>query len=505
MSVWAVARRAGALVLLALSIDPITARANEAASAMAERFANEADRAELRRTEAAKKATTQSKSVPARKDEPQRKAASDKPRPKAKTPDDARRAAEQRHADEADVLARARREAEDMRVRDEHARLAEEARQLIMEAEKERANAEAMLERERRLATGNRVAEPPSDADLRRREAADAEARRAAAAETAERERARVAAEAAERERAKTVEQERLARVAEEERRAQVAEEERLAQLCHEETRRLIDKLNRVRQIREARLAAQSQRAVTESKLEPPPYALGAAPPSQSVAEDGRREETRGTSTLTMAPPLPPPQQPAGPRAAFDESGRMGAGLPPRQMDRWSDRTVTVLLIMAPGNYGIRRNGPKIADPILCAPDGCYVSEGLDRPARFLPGHRALGFGNTWGARAGACRGRLGCVFRGIELGVLPAYLRPVDLHILRHDVRRPQQIVSDSGCRADSGRLVCGRGIYADDYALWIVPERLAEMAGPAALERAVAEGLNGPRSADIFPLLGR
>jgi hypothetical protein len=39
----------------------------------------------------------------------------------------------------------------------------------------------------------------------------------------------------------------------------------------------------------------------------------------------------------------------------------------------------------------------------------------------------------------------------------------------------------------------------------MWIVPERLAEAAGAEALERAVREGLNGPRSADIFPLLGR
>jgi colicin import membrane protein len=133
------------------------------------------------------------------------------------------------------------------------------------------------------------------------------------------------------------------------------------------------------------------------------------------------------------------------------------------------------------------------------------VSEGSERPARFLPARKAMGFGNTWGLRAGACRQRLGCVFRGVELGLLPAYLQPVDLHILKHDRRRPHEVAGDSRCRADSGRLVCRRGIYGEDYAMWIVPERLAEAAGPAALERAVAEGLNGPRSADIFTLLGR
>jgi colicin import membrane protein len=180
-------------------------------------------------------------------------------------------------------------------------------------------------------------------------------------------------------------------------------------------------------------------------------------------------------------------------------------GFPETYRDDWRADRVTVLLVLAPGTYGIRRHGPKVADPVLCTPVGCYVSEGADRPARFMPGRKALGFGNTWGSRAGACRQRLGCVFRAIELGRLPAYLQPVDLHILKHDRRRPHEVAGDSACRASGGRLLCGRGIYADDYVMWIVPERQAEAAGAEALERAVREGLNGPRSADIFPLLGR
>jgi hypothetical protein len=38
-------------------------------------------------------------------------------------------------------------------------------------------------------------------------------------------------------------------------------------------------------------------------------------------------------------------------------------------------------------------------------------------------------------------------------------------------------------------------------DYALWIVPESLAAAAGPAALWRALAEGLERPRAADLVP----
>ena len=43
--------------------------------------------------------------------------------------------------------------------------------------------------------------------------------------------------------------------------------------------------------------------------------------------------------------------------------------------------------------------------------------------------------------------------------------------------------------------------GIDAETYTMWIVPERLAEALGPAGLERALREGLNGPRSALFAP----
>ena len=145
------------------------------------------------------------------------------------------------------------------------------------------------------------------------------------------------------------------------------------------------------------------------------------------------------------------------------------------------ERRVTVLLVMAPGNYGIRRNGPKVADPIMCTVTGCYVSTGPGTPARFLPGRKATGVGNTLGGRAGACRQSLGCIFRGIDIDEREGYLQPVDMHILKHDRRRPQIIDRDSDCRVADGRLSCRRGIYAEDYAMWVIPERMAAGVGPA------------------------
>ena len=163
------------------------------------------------------------------------------------------------------------------------------------------------------------------------------------------------------------------------------------------------------------------------------------------------------------------------------------------------DWRVTVLMIMAPGTYGIRR-GASVADPVLCTTDGCYVSNGADIPARFMPRRRALGVGNTFGARAGTCRQSLSCVFRDVAFEY-PALLQPVDLHVLKHDRRRPQRILTDSDCRLAAGRLACSRGVYADDYVLWIVPERIAAMAGPEVLEQALRDGLSYSRSAEAAP----
>jgi hypothetical protein len=264
-----------------------------------------------------------------------------------------------------------------------------------------------------------------------------------------------------------------------------------------------------VRQIRHARIAAQERRALAErtTREAQPPYALGAEPSRRRIDEtehaDRGGEARSPTGAATAAPPSLLPS--AEPRMALGGRDRQDDGFPETYADDRREDRFAVLLVMAPGNYGIRRRGPRVADPILCAPDGCFVSEGADRPARFLRGRKALGFFNTFGKRAGACRRRLGCVFRGVELGRFPDYLQPVDLHILKHDRRRPNEISGDSQCRTDGEHLVCSRGIYAKTYAMWIVPERVAEEAGPDALERAVAEGLSGSRSADIFSLLGR
>jgi hypothetical protein len=556
MSTRAIARLA--LLACAMAWMPAAlAQTNEDAHAVAEKFANEPEQSEAAKREAARKAEdarkreAELKADKAREEAAARRAAealkadkekADKARrAKAGTPEATKPTAERRKADEDEMLARAKREGEEMQAAEEARILAEQAD--AMQRAKAELEASQAAERERaksdaqhRQATGR-----GKDADIAEQERAKLEALAREAADAQRAEAARAADERAKTE-AAAREAERVQR-AEAEARAK-AEADRLAQVevdrsASEWTRRAVanrqavHKLARVRDIRVARLAAQAQRAETERRLadaqrKAEDERRAAAPENRKpdVAEAPRPErsgeertlgsarETAGTGedidprTLRLpkvgerdpdrtGPRTPETQQ----RASRDidlpdvrPDLRIDSGVP-------GERRVTVLLVMAPGNYGIRRGGPKVADPIMCTVAGCYVSLGSATPARFLPGRQATGFGNTIGGRAGACRQTLGCIFRGIDIAEREGYLQPVDLHILKHDRRRPQVIDRDSDCRVDDGRLQCRRGIYAEDYAMWVIPERMATAVGPAVLERALDEGLAAPRSADLHP----
>jgi colicin import membrane protein len=174
--------------------------------------------------------------------------------------------------------------------------------------------------------------------------------------------------------------------------------------------------------------------------------------------------------------------------------------------DNWSSalaptERVAVLLVMEPGNRGIRRHN-KTADPVLCGDGGCYVSNGTAAPASLLPTHRALGFLRTWGSRAGACNHALGCVFRDVDLTAMRGRLQPVDMRVLRHDRREAVGIDATSACKARQGHLTCRSGIHGTTYTMWIVPEVLANVAGPEALQAAVDHGLDETAQTEVSTL---
>jgi len=152
--------------------------------------------------------------------------------------------------------------------------------------------------------------------------------------------------------------------------------------------------------------------------------------------------------------------------------------------------TATVLLKMQPGNKGLRRF-KKTADPVLCGRRHCYMSQGFDQKADRMQRGATLGPYNTLGRRAGACRQKLSCAFRHVDLMDEGVLLQPVDLKFMRHDRRAYRNIKADKTCKISAGRLHCAKPIKAKTWSAWIVPEHIAVQAGRDGLETALQDGL--------------
>lgn len=153
--------------------------------------------------------------------------------------------------------------------------------------------------------------------------------------------------------------------------------------------------------------------------------------------------------------------------------------------------SATVLLKIKPGNKGLRRF-KKTADPVLCGRRHCYMSQGADRDAQRMHRGAALGPFNTLGRRAGACRQRLICTFRNVDVAEHGVLLQPVDLKYMRHDRRAYRSVKPDPTCKIRAGRLHCAKPVEARSWTAWIVPEHLANQAGREVLEIALEEGLS-------------
>lgn len=267
------------------------------------------------------------------------------------------------------------------------------------------------------------------------------------------------------------------------------------------------------------RLRRDAGRAVVDPAAPRGGYNIGTPHPTEASLMAAEREaelrrlteklrragESRRERSVASGEPTSTPwsvEVTPAPQAELDTSARVALGAP-ASADTAIDRRATVLLVMAPGDRGIRRLGPS-ADPILCVADGCYLSEGPERAATFLPLRRALGPVNTIGRRAAACSGQLACVFRDIELSAGSTTLQPVDIRVLRHDMRQHQSVSkADDTCVVAGGRLTCARAIRGPNYTMWVLPERVARTAGADVLKQALADNLPGDRRSAELPWL--
>ncbi len=349
------------------------------------------------------------------------------------------------------------------------------------EAKRARATERALLQR--REAEAQRKA---YEEDMQARARAEAAVRRAKAKRLAK-ERARA------EEKRRTAVTARLAREADEKR---LALEQRKAQSARLAKQAMDEQL-----VEERRKAAKDR-----AELE----ALRAQEAWRIVRKFQRARKQRmreaGAKKNGLGGPRPPVAELDDPRP-HDESGLRS---PVAELDESSPEKdnrqratkyparVTVLVLMEPRNRGWRRS-KKAAYPVLCVGRRCYISAGAENTANALSRPRVLGPVNSLGRRAGPCNKQLACVFRGVTLDRNPSHIQPVDMGLLRHKRRDIRKAEPDRTCAVTRGSLHCTSVIIAHRYRAWIVPEAVAEEAGPKALEEALHNGLTTLRSARL------
>lgn len=378
-----------------------------------------------------------------------------------------RRALEQMKADEAEMLARARAEAEERLAEMRRAEAEAKAKEAAVLAEREREERKRADEAARFAAEKAEAERIAKVEEARAKEAAEEarrrEARRIAGEQAAEK--ARVAREADER-----AAKEAADRKAEQERQQAEAAQKALEAERQAEAEQLSEKLRRAREAHSHHERPEPREAAAPST--PPPSTTAAAPDTPPA-----------TPVVVVTPEVKPSA------AVADPAPGTGPDKP---------SLVTVLLVMDPGNNGIRRFN-KTADPILCVRESCYISTGPGTPATEMTRWRAFGTGNTLGGRAGACRNQLTCVFRNVDLGEREALIQPIDMRIVRHDRREALRATGDASCAMVSGALHCATLLQSKDWRAWIVPESVAANAGPDALQSALKAGLPVNRAANL------
>ena len=431
---------ATAMGAVMLGAAPVAA-SEEAAHSLADKFSRAAEDAE--RKQAAKKAqaerarAAQRALQQRRKAQARQKAYEEDMLVRARAEAAARRAKEKRIAQE-------RARAKEQQRKAETARLAKEAEERRRTAEADRLAKEAeekQLAEQRRKAEATRLAKEVQEKQL-------AEERQRAEA-------ARFAKEA---------EQERLA----EQRRKAARTRDVLEALRAEQARRIVRKFQRAREQRMREAAAKKKNGLggprpPVAKLDNPPHrrTTDQHPPVAEVHED--RPDDANDLIATRYP-----------------------------------TRVTVLLIVEPRGRG-RQRYKKGAHPVLCVGKRCYISSGTQDTAYEMSRRRALGPRNSLGRRAGPCNRQLVCAFRSVTLDRNPSYIQPIDMGLLRHGRRDIRKAEPDRTCTAVHGSLHCASVIIGHRYRAWIVPEAVAEAAGPEALEAALKNGLTTTRSARL------
>jgi len=146
----------------------------------------------------------------------------------------------------------------------------------------------------------------------------------------------------------------------------------------------------------------------------------------------------------------------------------------------------TILLVLDPD--GAPANVKP--DPIICFDQQCWISNGLDDPAKPLPRSEAIALKTTDTPTGDSCSGKSACAFRNVafEPG---SQIQVVEVGESRGVAEGAYTVAADATCRKSDGDLTCDNALVTHAFRIWVVPEATAQAAGASTLEDAVADGL--------------
>jgi hypothetical protein len=129
-------------------------------------------------------------------------------------------------------------------------------------------------------------------------------------------------------------------------------------------------------------------------------------------------------------------------------------------------------------------------DPIICFDQQCWISNGLEAPAKPMPRSEAVALKTTDSATGDSCSGKSGCAFRDVAFDPT-TQVQVVEVGESRGVADGAYTVAADTSCRKHEGSLRCNNALVTHAFRMWIVPEATAQAMGPTALEDAVADGL--------------
>lgn len=262
-----------------------------------------------------------------------------------------------------------------------------------------------------------------------------------------------------------------------------------------------------------------------------PPRVAKSAPPAPGVdyemdmlqrarAEEAERKQIATPAPLVVAQPAPsvapepiaepPPTKPSEPEPSAKPNAAVEplTPKPPQTADTKpttepnasagaADTRATVLLVLDSDDS----NQANVkSDPIICFDQQCWISDGLDSPAKPMPRSEAIALKTTETPTGDSCSGKSACAFRNVAFHP-ETQIQVVEVGESRGVADGAYTVAADATCRKLNGDLTCDNALVTHAFRMWVVPEKTAQQVGAPVLEDAVADGLqdnNDDNSAD-------